>query len=157
MLPLATRIQVQDDTAERRRTRRHPLGLAVEHGGRAVVENLSETGLALQTDARLAVGDSFEIELPLSGAVVAVVAWAEDGVLGCEFATPISRAAVSAARLRSPFDAPEASVAAAQGGASLALPQPEPRYAVAMGVMAAFTAVAAMFVAAMLTAPFAGS
>ena len=79
------------------------------------------------------------------------VAWSEDGLFGCEFLQPIARAAVSAARLRSPFepqpDAASPSVVAA--------PEVTPRPVVAAAVMLAFAVVAAMFVAALLTAPFA--
>ncbi|MEO6153946.1 MAG: PilZ domain-containing protein [Croceibacterium sp.] len=155
MLPLATRIQVDAHATERRSTHRHAVGLAVDGPNRAIVDNLSQTGLALQTNAALSIGDTFEIELPLVGTVLATVAWAEDGQFGCELAVPISKAAVSAARLRSPFDAPKLSVSVT-GGAAAPVEAPS-RYGMAIGVMAAFAAVAAMFVTALLTAPFAVS
>jgi hypothetical protein len=151
MLPLAIQIRVEAP-AERRSAPRHAVGLAVSGTIRAVVENISETGLALRTNAPLAVGDRFDVELPLAGMVPARVAWTEDELVGCEFAVPIGKAAVSAARLRSPFDAPEpAATALAVAGAAS---PPAPRYDLAIGVMLAFAAVAAMFIAAMMTAPF---
>jgi hypothetical protein len=150
MLPLATQIRVDLPDTERRRAPRHEMALPVGGPTRAVIENLSETGLALLTGAPLAVGTTFDIELPLAGTVAARVAWSEDGLFGCEFLQPIAHAAVSAARLRSPFEpqpAPEA--------VTVAVPAIEPRYGLAAGVMLAFALVAAMFIAAMLTAPFA--
>lgn len=154
MLPLATRITFEAPSVERRRQPRHSLGLPIEGAIRAVIENISETGLALNTDAPLSAGDTFEVELPIAGLVGARVAWAEDAMVGAEFLAPIPRAAVSAARLRSPFEPlpTDANAAAVTDAAPLASAQ---RYGVAIGVMCAFALVAAMFVAALLTAPFA--
>lgn len=154
MLPLATRIQFEASSAERRRQPRHALGLPVEGAIRAIVENISETGLALNTDAMLGAGDTFEIEIPVVGLVGARVAWAEDAMVGAEFLAPISRAAVSAARLRSPFEplAADADTPVMFSGTTLS---DAPRYGLTIGVMCAFALVAAMFLAALLTAPLA--
>jgi hypothetical protein len=151
MLPLATQIRLEHPDSERRRAPRHAVALAVAGPSRAVIDNLSESGLALVTNAPLSVGSTFDIELPLAGTVTARVAWSEEGLFGCEFQQPIARAAVSAARLRSPFE-PQASVVEA---ATVAVPELAPRPVLAVAVMLAFAAVAAMFVAALLTAPFA--
>ena len=153
MLPLATRIQFEAPSAERRRRPRHALGLPVEGAIRAVIENISESGLALTTDAPLRVGNEFEFELPVAGVVSARVAWAEDAMVGAEFLTSISRAAVSAARLRSPFEPLPVGSEASPAASPAALPIR--RYQLAIGVMGAFAVVVAMFLAALLTAPFA--
>lgn len=153
MLPLATQIRVEVSSSERRRKPRHQLALEVSGPTRAVIENISETGLALRTQGALGLGDTVEVELPLAGTVTARVAWAEDELFGCEFVEPIGRAAVSAARLRSPFDTP------ASAGTHEVLvwtaPDGGARYGLAMGVMLACLLVAAMFIAAMMTAPIA--
>ena len=152
MLPLATRIQLEPETIDRRGSERHALGLPVAGAILAVVENISETGLALRTEAALALGDTFEVELPDDGAVAARVAWVDDGIVGGEFLVPLTRAAVSAARLRSPFEpiatGPDTPVVYVGTG----LPD-TPRYGLAIGVMCAFVLVGAMFVVALLTAP----
>lgn len=43
------------------------------------------------------------VDLPFVGPVEARVVWREGRTCGCEFTTPISKAVVSAALLRSPF------------------------------------------------------
>jgi hypothetical protein len=151
MLPLATQIRVEVPASERRRARRHAMALPVQGPTRAVIENLSETGLALLTSAPLAVGSTFEVELPLAGTVTARVAWSEDGLFGCEFEQPVAHAAVSAARLRSPFE-PQSDVVSPS---AVAAPDAAPRPVLTAAVMLAFAVVAAMFIAALLTAPFA--
>ncbi|MBV9560942.1 MAG: PilZ domain-containing protein [Bradyrhizobium sp.] len=152
MLPLATQIRLELPSTERRRKPRHPLALEVSGPTRAIIENISETGLALRTSAVLLLGETVELELPIAGTVTARVAWAEDELFGCEFADPIGKGAVSAARLRSPFDAPAAT---AHEVLVWTRAEPHAHYGVAMGVMLAFLLVAAMFVAAMMTAPIA--
>ena len=152
MLPLATQIRLELPSTERRRKPRHALALEVAGPTRAIIENISETGLALRTSGALLLGDTVEVELPVAGTVTARVAWAEDELFGCEFAEPIGKGAVSAARLRSPFDAPAADTQEVLAWTRL---EAGPHYGVAMGVMLAFLLVAAMFIAAMMTAPIA--
>ena len=72
----------------------------------ALVHNLSEHGLRIETDAVVQSGEMIRVELPEAGAVDARVVWAGDGFAGCRFLTPIPKAAVSAALLRSPATMP---------------------------------------------------
>lgn len=78
------------------------LGRQNGDGGIAVlVHNISETGLLLESDADLAVGDSIGIDLPHAGESPATVMWISDRLAGCRFDTPVSSATLSAAQLRS--------------------------------------------------------
>ena len=69
----------------------------------ATVHNLSETGLLIETDVELSVGDSIEVGLPRAGLKSAKVVWTDDRLFGCSFAEEISTATVSAALLRGSF------------------------------------------------------
>ncbi|HMN53563.1 MAG TPA: helix-turn-helix domain-containing protein [Sphingopyxis sp.] len=70
-------------------------GLAV------LVHNISETGLLLESDAAVAVGDRIEIDLPHAGESPATVMWISGRLAGCRFDAPVSPATLSAAQLRS--------------------------------------------------------
>jgi hypothetical protein len=91
---------------EERFARRHHLTLnaRVSAGGNAapvVVHNLSATGLLIQADLDLEIGDEVEVELPEAGTTRAEVVWRSGDFFGCEFESSVTTAAVSAARLRS--------------------------------------------------------
>ncbi|WP_374406725.1 helix-turn-helix domain-containing protein [Pelagerythrobacter sp.] len=80
-------------------------------GGRAAgdvqpvqVHNASATGLLLESDDALAVGDAIDIDLPHVGLTTAHVVWASGALYGCRFDTAISEAALAAAQLRSDID-----------------------------------------------------
>ncbi|PQM29027.1 XRE family transcriptional regulator [Sphingopyxis lindanitolerans] len=92
-----------DARARARRTLRLPAqGTHDDGSGIAVlVHNISETGLLLESDAGIAVGDRIEIDLPHAGESPATVVWVSDRLSGCRFDTPISPATLSAAQLRS--------------------------------------------------------
>lgn len=66
-----------------------------------LVRNLSATGILLETDAKLRVGQTIAVDLPETGRVSTQILWASGQLLGCEFERPLSDAAVSAAQLRS--------------------------------------------------------
>lgn len=84
-----------------RRTLRLQLPAMSETGASpALVYNLSERGLLLETDTSLQLGDVLIVELPEAGATPAEVIWARDGFAGCRFGKPLPAAAVSAALLR---------------------------------------------------------
>lgn len=74
-----------------------------------LVHNISATGLLLEGEATLALGDAIEIGLPHAGATRARVIWASGSLYGCQFDAPISPATLSAAQLRA--------VVGADGGA----------------------------------------
>lgn len=92
--------------AARRSLRLEVEGSTVVGQSRAIIRNLSETGLLLESETALAVGEELLVELPQAGAVPARVVWARRPFFGCEFVRPVSRAAVSAALLKSPLDEP---------------------------------------------------
>ena len=92
--------------AARRSLRLEVEGSSVVGLSRAIVRNLSETGLLLESETALAVGEELLVELPQAGTVPARVVWARKPFFGCEFVRPVSRAAVSAALLKSPLDEP---------------------------------------------------
>jgi hypothetical protein len=82
--------------------RRLALGSSLEATGEAVtIHDLSSSGMLIETAANLARGQDLEIELPHVGNVDAEVVWTSGRYFGCEFGEPLSKAAVSAALLRS--------------------------------------------------------
>lgn len=88
--------------ADRRTLRFETLGESAAGDARAVrVHNASTTGLLLESDGPLAVGDALDIDLPQAGITTAHVVWASDSLYGCRFDEPISDGALSAAQLRS--------------------------------------------------------
>lgn len=78
--------------------------LAETGGVPAVVRDLSEHGLRLETAADLTAGDQFEVKLPMSENLLAEVVWSEGGSHGCKFSRPIPKSVVSAAALLSPIE-----------------------------------------------------
>lgn len=66
----------------------------------AVVHNISEFGLVMESDAPLAKGNPVDIKFPHSGAVGSNVAWVSGRLVGLDFAVPISRITLSAGRLQ---------------------------------------------------------
>lgn len=75
-------------------------GLASGGAANVLVHNLSLTGLLLESEVPLPVGETIEVELPQAGVATAKVVWASGHLFGCQFRTPISKAALSAAQLR---------------------------------------------------------
>jgi transcriptional regulator with XRE-family HTH domain len=91
---------------DKARSARRKLRLQL-HGTRAgggdvnvSVHNISATGLLLEGDVALTLGDGIDIVLPHAGATRAKVIWASGALYGCQFETPISAATLSAAQLR---------------------------------------------------------
>jgi hypothetical protein len=108
-MALLAEIYLDPRTTDQRGAVRRALRLEIAHDlaevqSRAIVCNLSETGLLLQSSTALGVGEELTVHLPQAGAVPARVVWTRAPFYGCEFAQPVSRAAVSAALLRSPID-----------------------------------------------------
>jgi len=64
------------------------------------IHDLSLTGALLETSVPMLVGATFEVELPHVGTVEASVMWNSGEYYGCQFALPISPAALSAALLQ---------------------------------------------------------
>lgn len=97
--------------AERRGGSRRNLQLVAFASGfhetsNAVIRNLSQTGLLIESETVLQTGDRIEVELPRAGPCPAKVIWQKANLAGCQFVTPISQSAVSASLLLSPFSAP---------------------------------------------------
>ena len=68
--------------------------------GAVLVHNISATGLLLESEIALAVGERIEIDLPEAPGIWASVVWASETVFGCRFDHALSAAALSAAQLR---------------------------------------------------------
>jgi hypothetical protein len=71
-----------------------------DSGAPVVIQDLSVTGLSLETSDPLSVGEKLLVDLPLRGATCATVVWREGSLFGCEFEESVSPAAISAALLR---------------------------------------------------------
>lgn len=106
-MPLLARLSEEARTSNARTAPRRTLSLRVPaHSpgttGVALVHDLSEHGLRIETDAALRVDEIIQVELPEAGPVHAKVVWAGESSAGCRFLAPVPKAAVSAALLRSP-------------------------------------------------------
>lgn len=97
--------------AERRVRNRHLLRLDVaisvgEQGTDASVHDLSTTGLRIETDEKLDVGELLVIELIERNVVEAEVIWSSDRSYGCRFTAPVSQGVIGAIVLQAPIDLP---------------------------------------------------
>lgn len=121
-----------EPTAElrnRRRSIRHPLQLKLKSSGftapdrHALLHNLSETGLLLETNSPLSIDEVLSIELPHVGSRQAQVVWTGGHFSGCSFLKPISPATISAALLKNPVPTrtPDASQASPEHPGQLAM------------------------------------
>jgi hypothetical protein len=102
-MPMVAYFEERLPAPDRRRSVRRALklGVAVGDGGELVtVHDLSLTGALLETSVPMLVGAKFEVELPHVGTVEAGVIWNSGEYYGCQFALPISPAALSAALLQ---------------------------------------------------------
>jgi PilZ domain len=78
-----------------------PVGPVSDGDTTVLVHNLSAEGLLIESGAGFAVGTEFDVRLPETAAR-ARVKWRDGRFFGCEFSDPISKAALSAALLKSP-------------------------------------------------------
>lgn len=109
MEPRSAEILTEQVTGDERAAVRRSLKLGVSaySSGDVVVAlilNMSETGLLIETGLKLAVGETLHVQIPEASASTARVIWTEGLLAGCEFVNPVSTGAVSAARLRSPVE-----------------------------------------------------
>jgi hypothetical protein len=98
-----------DQSSDGRHSSRHRLFLdaRASTGSQAaeiLIHNLSSTGMLLETPIELAGNDGIDVDIPEVGTVRANIVWSSESFYGCQFERPMSRAAVSAAMLRSPSD-----------------------------------------------------
>ncbi|GAY20990.1 helix-turn-helix domain-containing protein [Sphingobium fuliginis] len=70
---------------------------------RVTIHNLSASGILIETQATLAVGQKIKLALPETSAVPATVVWQSAPLYGCRFDHILSRAVLSAAQLRNPL------------------------------------------------------
>lgn len=73
-------------------------------GDDAMVFDLSEHGLRIETDADLNVADQFEVNFPMGGRYPAEVVWVDGKTRGCKFLDSIPKSIISAAILLSPIE-----------------------------------------------------
>jgi len=110
-----TRVMATPGTIERQRAAsgrrasariRLNLDVAASTGGeetRALVHDLSASGVLIETDAALSLGSELIVALPEAGDVPAKVVWQSERLFGCRFDRPLRRAALGAAQLRNPL------------------------------------------------------
>ena len=105
VIPAQFRQRRQSQTQRRgvrRKLRLHVAGKTVDgRTGEVLIHDLSTTGILVQTEESLAVGEVIEVELPRTGVHHIEVVWASGSFFGCRFLEPLPPAAVSAALLRS--------------------------------------------------------
>lgn len=108
-MPIHAMIERQQDTETQRGSARVRMRLEVPgalgdgSGTTVLIHNISTSGLLMETDFTLTVGQSIGLTLPEAGEVAANVVWQSEALVGCRFEQPLSRAALSAARLRDPL------------------------------------------------------
>lgn len=120
---------IGDDRAAVRRTLR--LGVSTYSSAdvaMALILNMSERGLLIETFVKLAVGEILLVEIPEASASAIRVIWTDNFLAGCEFVDPLSAGAVSAAQLKSPHNptGPANSVSAAGAHFSPEVLRPNP-------------------------------
>jgi hypothetical protein len=106
-MALLAQIERVGRVSNARSANRRKLSLAA-HGATAaqmfatvVIHDLSETGVLIETNEKLVTGERLEIDIPEAGAPAAAVMWSSGRYFGCQFDQRLSKAAVSAALLRS--------------------------------------------------------
>jgi hypothetical protein len=125
MTPLIAQLTTDAKQADRRGAARRTLNLQVhsqylEADALVLIHNLSRNGLLIETMAPLEPGETIEVQLPEAGTTRARIVRSDGDYHGCRFISPISKAAVSAALLKSPsasysnpLPAPQLAMAAA--------------------------------------------
>lgn len=68
--------------------------------GAVLIHNISATGLLLESEIALVVGEGLEIDLPEAPGTAARVMWTSAALAGCRFDKALAPAALSAAELR---------------------------------------------------------
>lgn len=92
-----------DRRRSRRRVIRFGLDISeVKDGNQLLIWDVSETGMQIQTLAKLGIGERLNVELPEAGSVEVEVRWRSKDRYGARFNAPISQAAISAIQLASP-------------------------------------------------------
>lgn len=104
------KLRRQSQTQRREVRRKLRLNVARKTGdgrtGDVLIHDLSTSGILVQTDDMLAIGEIIEVELPRTGVHHIEVVWGSGTFYGCRFLEPVPPAAVSAALLRSTPERP---------------------------------------------------
>jgi PilZ domain-containing protein len=106
-MALPARLEHGESETDRRNSNRRTLRLRVpgstisDAGVAVLVHDISESGLLIETKVDLALGTVLDIDFPEVGPQAATVMWNRDQFYGCEFETPVSKAGLSAALLKS--------------------------------------------------------
>ena len=106
MVALLAEFEIAADL-ENRRTPRRKLKLVTEARNQdsaltATIEDLSRTGMLVDSPIELSERDTIDVELPLVGLVTAHVKWTRGSLAGCQFVETLPQSAVSASLLLSP-------------------------------------------------------
>jgi hypothetical protein len=105
---ILAQFEQRHETDDRRRSPRRSLKLEAVKSppsapeARVIIHDVSLTGILIETSATLAIGERLQVQMPEAGAVEAELVWTSGRLFGCRFKTPISKAALSAALLKSP-------------------------------------------------------
>lgn len=99
-LPLEAQI-FRDSRGSLRHIVRLNASVGASDATRAIVHDLSETGLKLECLNPTTLGETIIVDLPFVGQIEARVVRREANICGAEFLTPVSKATVSAAILHS--------------------------------------------------------
>lgn len=162
---LTTDARATDERGAVRRSLRLEVRASPGDATTALIRNLSERGLLIETAADLAIGDTLHVDLPEAGVAEARIVWRDGSFFGCEFLTPVSKAAVSAALLLAPAErAPATELPALPANSAFgdelerAEPELEPYSpgvdVVLMASLVIALVMAAVFIYALLTFPF---
>lgn len=82
-------------------TRANGQGIAV------AIHNISATGILLECDKPIDIGETLFIDLPRAPSIGADVVWTSGRFAGCQFAVPLNKAVLSAAQLRGAVETDE--------------------------------------------------
>lgn len=105
-MTLRATLELQENRADKRSAARRTLRLRARGGpasgpaSEVVVHDLSSGGMLIESAESLAIGETLAVELPRSGAHMAVVVWSSTRFYGCRFVEPLPSAAMSAALLK---------------------------------------------------------
>lgn len=107
-MPIHAMIEQEKDAGARGAARMHmrleTLGsLDGQQGTAVIIHNLSATGMLIETTSDLDIGQRIAVTLPEAPDCTATIVWRSEALAGCRFDRPLSRAALSAARLRNPL------------------------------------------------------
>jgi hypothetical protein len=106
-MAISAQLEANGPEVDRRTSDRRVLKLRVPgstpsgSGVPVLIHDISVTGLLMQTEAGIAVGTILDIQLPEVGPQPATIVWNRDNFFGCEFQSPLSKAGLSAALLKS--------------------------------------------------------